>query len=152
MGNVERLQHWLKHYREWKAFIRNNGQMIANYQKEMELEAAPGTAHYGPEAPGGGSFQSQEEAALLRKERLQARITALQARGQAANTKTMAIENALEEMEPEGREIIQKRDIEGKQWAAVAAAFGYSDSAIRRKHKALLQEMAGIIFGDTVEV
>ena len=152
MGNVEKVKLWLKYYREWKAFIRHNGEMIRNYQKEMELEAATKTAHYGPGATGGGPSQSQEESALLKKERIQARITDLQARSQAALTKTMAIEKALEEMEPEEREIIKKRDMERKTWLALSVTFGCSDSSIRRKHRALLKEMAGIIFGDSVEV
>lgn len=150
MGNVEHLQYWLKHYREWNAFISHNGEMIQNYQKEMELEAAPAAVHYGPELKSGGPADSMEEQAILRKEKLQGRIRTLQARAQKAITRVSAIDGALSAMDPVDVELVKSRGINRMNWIATAAAIGYSEKTCREKYKALLKSMACMIFGDGI--
>ena len=150
MGNVEHLQYWLKHYREWNAFISHNGEMIQNYQKEMELEAAPAAVHYGVELKSGGPADSMEERAILRKEKLQGCIRTLQARAQKAITRVRAIDGALSAMDPVDVELVKSRGINRMNWIATAAAVGYSEKTCREKYKALLKSMACMIFGDGI--
>ena len=147
MNELEKVQEWLRHYSEWKYYLRNNKILIQSIEQEIALEAAPRTARYEVAPGGGGKRESQEEKALERKQELQDRLQDLKRRTFIVSTRIAMIEKSLKALIRLERAIVQYRAFEGLSWVAISMRLGYGEKFVRVRYKKITQKLAVMLFG-----
>ena len=149
MDGKEQVKVWLKSYKTWKRFIQNTDRTIQRLVAEMNQKPTPAAVRYDrtPGSPGGW-YNSQEEIALERKQKLLEQVEELEARSNTARKNVMLLDTAITSLDPLDMKLIRCRDLEGKTWLQTALAMNCSESGCRYQHDKVVKELAVLLFGD----
>lgn len=134
MGKDERarVKGRLKRFSMLAAKKKNLELEKAHLEKELSLSCAP-IARYGHNGGRGTGQESPTEHAAARHDRIAARLAQIDIDIAAVELDRQQVENALEALPDDEREVIKTLFFNGKSIAAACDELAYSERTIRRK-------------------
>ena len=140
-------RRWLKDYNLFKVTIKNMNKDIEAQQKILDYGSAAPIAKYGDSPKGGGGELNTVEMAADDRIKRQEEIYMAMINRDDIQRHIDRIDNAVDSLEDEEREVLQEHYFEGDSWEHIGRNRHYSEQWARKKGGKALKQVAFILFG-----
>lgn len=143
------IKYYLRMYSEWKVYCENLQRRMDDINARLKLTAAPKTTKYEFTSGSGGGWDklSPEEAAVIKRDEDRAMLQNLCAEHQKYRTVLDCIDDCLQQLSPDEKDVVDYRGIRGDSWLSVSMRTNRSESACRAHFRRGIRKMTGMYFG-----